>query len=148
MVIYLAQHGLAYTKEENEERPLTSVGVKECESVSKFLKNKGFILNKIFHSDKLRSKESAKIYSTILSNGDIYEIENLSPNDPVEKLCENFCEDSLYVGHLPHLEKLISFLITGSEEYDLLRMKNSGVVCLEKRESSFFIKWYVTPEII
>ncbi len=148
MTIYLAQHGLALNKDENEKRPLTQTGVKECESISKFLKNKGFIINKIYHSGKLRSMESAKIFSTILSNGDIYEKDCMNPNDEPDIFCKDLKEDSLYIGHLPQLEKIIAHLITNNKATNLIKFKNSGVLCLEKKEGQYSIKWYITPELI
>lgn len=148
MTIYLSQHGIALNKEENDKRPLSQTGVMECEAISKFLKNKGFIINKIFHSGKLRSMESAKIFSTILSNGEIYEKNCMNPNDDSEVFCKDLCEDSLYIGHLPQLEKIISHLVVENSVTDLIKFKNSGVVCLDNSGGKYSIKWYVTPDLL
>jgi phosphohistidine phosphatase len=148
MVIYLSQHGKALSREENINRPLSPKGVRDCESVAKFLKNKGFIINKIFHSGKLRSEESARIFSTILSNGDIVERAGLKPNDAAKDFCDDLCEDSLYIGHLPQLEKVLSLLLLNDDSLNIVKFKNSGVICLEKIDDVYSIKWYVSPNLL
>jgi phosphohistidine phosphatase len=53
------------------------------------------------------------------------------------------------VGHLPHLSKLASLLLTKSDEKVSIGFKNSGIVCLQRDDSSnWLLSWSVTPEIL
>ncbi|RLD16037.1 MAG: phosphohistidine phosphatase SixA, partial [Caldiserica bacterium] len=65
MRIYLVQHAEAKPKEEDPERPLTEKGVLNAKKVAEFLKGK-IKPSCIYHSDKLRAKQTAKIFSEIL----------------------------------------------------------------------------------
>lgn len=58
-------------------------------------------------------------------------------------------KDLLIVGHLPHLGKPASLLITGSESVPVVRFQQGGVVCLEKdAEGVWSIVWMLVPEIL
>ena len=66
MRLYLVQHGEAMSKDENPERPLTAKGRKNVTKTAKFLKKKGIRVRKIFHSTKLRAKQTAQIIASLL----------------------------------------------------------------------------------
>jgi len=51
----------------------------------------------------------------------------------------------MYVGHLPHLEKAVSYLVAGDEKAGVVKFVNSGVVCVEKDDSGYHIGWYLVP---
>ena len=58
----------------------------------------------------------------------------------------------MVVGHMPFMEKLVSYLITGSEEIRVYQFQNSGIVCLDCGEEKdgdpdWFIKWTLNPNI-
>jgi len=56
----------------------------------------------------------------------------------------------MIVGHLPHLEKFISLLVTGSDSSQVVRFQQGGVVCLRTHEAekNWTIAWMLVPEII
>jgi phosphohistidine phosphatase len=56
----------------------------------------------------------------------------------------------MIVGHLPHLARLASLLITGSETLEVAAFQQGGVVCLEhdRAGESWRIKWMLVPEIL
>jgi phosphohistidine phosphatase len=54
---------------------------------------------------------------------------------------------ALYVGHLPHLEKLATYLVTGNENDNIIKFQNSAVLCLEKSDSHFQLRRHLTPEL-
>jgi phosphohistidine phosphatase len=56
-------------------------------------------------------------------------------------------DQALYIGHLPHLEKLIACLLTGDDSAAIVRFQNSGVLCLEKENNRYHIKWLLTAEL-
>ena len=55
----------------------------------------------------------------------------------------------MLVGHLPFMERLTAFLITGSFEKPVFKFQNSGIVCLDKDPAteSWVIKWTLMPHI-
>ncbi len=118
MYLYLVQHGKAMDKEDNPERPLSVEGRADVEKMASFLSGlsslsgpSGIKVERIFESGKLRATETAGIIGNVLGV-DVLEGEDLSPLDNpgqwVGKLNEVY-EDTMLVGHLPHLGKLASF---------------------------------------
>ena len=151
--LFLVQHGEARRKEEDPDRRLTERGISETELVGRFLRDRvGVRVDKIIHSTKLRAKQTAEILAKYLSPREIIEKEGLEPlADPTiwaNKL-RDIRENIMIVGHLPHLSKLLSILITGSSETEIVKFRYSGVVCLEKGEDEKWrILWMIRPDII
>ena len=144
--LYFSQHGLAVSKADDPERPLSEDGTIQTQSVANQLLTAQISISHIFHSNKLRAKQTAEIFASILNAIKISEIENLSPNDDVSLIEQSFTLDNaLYVGHLPHMEKLVSHLVSGDENASVLKFQNSAVACIEKRDPLFQIVWYITP---
>ena len=147
--LYFAQHGLAVDKYENPERPLSETGIKQTKAIAKHLSIAGIAVNHIFHSGKLRASQTAEILAKHLSVTSVTAIDKLSPNDDVRHISQNLqTSDALYVGHLPHLEKLVAYLVTGHENDSIIKFQNSAVVCLEKSENHYQLRWYLTPELL
>ena len=148
--LYFAQHGLAVDKSENPERPLSETGVKQTEAIAKYLSSiAGIAVNHIFHSGKLRSSQTAEIFAGTIKPSSTSVVDGLSPNDDVTLLAQNLnFNHALYVGHLPHLEKLLTYLVTGNENGSIIKFQNSAVACLEKNDSHYQLGWYITPELL
>ena len=147
--IYFAQHGLAVDKSDDPERPLSEAGIQQTQSIADRLCISNTPVSRIFHSGKLRAAQTAEIFAAALAVSTLSIVDQLSPNDDVTLLANNLNEDnSLYVGHLPHLEKLVSFLVTGNNEHNIIKFQNSAVVCLEKNNKQYHIEWYITPEFL
>lgn len=146
--IYFAQHGLAVDKKDDPERPLSKDGIDQSKIVAKFLQGSETPLDSIFHSGKLRAAQTAEIFATALNISSTSVIEGLSPNDDVTLLVQELnISNALYVGHLPHLEKLVTYLITGNDGGSVINFRNSAVVCLEKHDANYRLQWYLTPEL-
>ena len=146
--IYFAQHGLAVDKTVNPDRPLSKAGIEQSSAIALQIHAAGITVSQIFHSGKLRARQTAEIFAEHLSVISVTAIDNLSPNDDVRRVIQNLqTNDALYVGHLPHLEKLVSYLVTGKTEPNIIKFKNSAVVCLKKHENNYLIQWYLTDNI-
>jgi len=146
--LYFAQHGIAVSKTEDSERPLSNAGVMQTNSVAKQLHQSGEPVTDIFHSNKLRAQQTAEIFSSVLQQTKISAINYLSPNDDIALIKPQLTSsNALYIGHLPHIGKLVSSLITDNEELDIIKFQNSAVVCLEKNAMRYQILWYLTPQI-
>jgi len=149
MEVYLVQHGEANDEKEDAEKPLTDKGVKDVQRVAGELEKVGIKAPHIMHSGKTRARQTAEIFSRSLGPSEVREMLGLSPNDN-PKMAKEFLESAkspvMVVGHLPHLSKLASLMITGSPEPETVRFQMGGVVCLEKGEK-WVLKWALTPQI-
>ncbi|RLG07697.1 MAG: phosphohistidine phosphatase SixA [Thaumarchaeota archaeon] len=151
MRVYLIQHGEAKRKEEDPARPLTENGRAEVELVGRFLAEIGVKVEKIFHSGKLRAAQTAELIAKHVKHvKEIKGVEDLDPlADPkiwAEKLNEGE-EDLMLVGHLPHLKKLVSLLLTGRDDLEIVKFRYGGVACLEKNEG-WSLLWMIRPDIL
>jgi len=147
--LYFAQHGLALNESENPDRPLSEAGVKQTIAVASHLHATNVPVTQIFHSGKLRALQTAEIFATTLKLSATSKLEHMSPNDDIHLIEQKLnINNALYIGHLPHLEKLVSCLVTGNEETNIINFQNSAVVCLEKISNHFYVQWYVTPALV
>jgi phosphohistidine phosphatase len=154
MNIYLVQHGKPVPKEENPDRPLSKHGERDMEKMADFLKKAGVKIEDVFHSGKTRAVQTATILISRLNPGkEGCKKEGLSPLDDVKTIAEEIKQrknDLMIVGHLPHLAKLASFLVTESEFNAVVDFQQGGVLCLhlDEEEKNWTVAWMVVPEII
>jgi len=147
--IYFTQHGLAVDKSEDPERPLSADGITQTQAIANQLKSSSILVSHIFHSGKLRAQQTANILATTLATPSPTQHHDLSPMDDCKKLITALNTDyALYVGHLPHLHKVVSLLLTESEASQILQFKNSAIVCLNNDDGHYSIRWYLTPELL
>ena len=145
--IYFAQHGLAANKAEDPNRPLSSDGIKQTESVARQLQHSSSPVSQIFHSGKLRAAQTAEIFASVINIAEISAIKQLSPGDNVRLLAQNLTtENALYVGHLPHLNKMVSYLVCGDENAGIMQFQNSTIACLQKKASLYQLLWVLSAE--
>jgi phosphohistidine phosphatase len=144
MPIYFVQHGLALSEQVDPNRPLSEEGRKEVERVAVYLQKVGVSARKVCHSGKTRAKETAQILAEKIGDGNLFEVSGMSPNDKVIEFATGLKEDNtIYVGHLPHLGKLVSYLVAGDEGANVVKFVNGGVVCVEKDSTGYHIEWYL-----
>jgi phosphohistidine phosphatase len=153
MRVYLMQHGKPVPEEENPDRPLSDEGKREVMKVSEFLGRIGLQVEAIFHSGKTRARQTAEIVAARLGpKTRLEERTGLSPMSDVESSAAEIraAEKDLFIaGHLPHLAKLASLLLTGRETPAVVRFQQGGVVCLEKDEAGqWSVVWMVVPGIM
>ena len=151
MRVYLIQHGEAKRKEEDPARPLTENGKAEVERVGRFLAKIGVKVDQILHSGKLRAAQTAELIAKYVKP--MKKVEAVKDLDPLadpriwaERLNKGE-NDLILVGHLPHLKRLASLLLTGREDLEIVRFRYGGVVCLEKNEG-WSILWMIRPDIL
>jgi phosphohistidine phosphatase len=96
--------------------------------------------------------QTAAIFAAAFDLKDkVVERSGLKPLDDVVRLsAELRSQDGLMlVGHLPFMEKLTSYLVTGNADKTVFKFQNGGIVCLEEdvEKNSWFIKWTLMPHI-
>lgn len=154
MNVYLVQHGKPVSKEENPDKPLSNQGKEDVERVAAFLMKAVIKVDDIFHSGKTRARETAEIMISKLTPGkEPVEKNGLAPLDDVKEIAEEIekgQKDLVLVGHLPHLARLTSLLITGSDSNAVVDFQQGGVLCLKysDKEKVWAIAWMLVPEII
>ncbi len=149
MKLYLMQHGQALSESEDPQRALSQKGKEETQKIADSLKNKGLSPNSIWHSKKLRARQTAEIISLAISCKNTRERDDLNPDDPVAKFTSEIGmmnKDIMIVGHLPFLSKLASLFLTGSEDLRPVSFTYSGILCLERKEK-WQVAWFLTPEL-
>ncbi|MBD3414769.1 MAG: phosphohistidine phosphatase SixA [Candidatus Aminicenantes bacterium] len=150
LYLFLIQHGKTIPKDKDPERPLNIQGKKHTKRAASFLRSHGFLVEEIWHSDKLRAKQTAEIIGKKLFCKNIKERDDLGPLDPVKKIADQVQkqdENLMISGHLPFLEKLAAQLLTGVQKKPIVKFQNSGIVCLEK-DKDWSLVWSVIPNII
>ncbi len=148
MAMYFVQHGLALAKEVDPNRSLSADGRKEAKCISAHLRKMGVAVKKVYHSGKTRAEETAQIFADQIGDGSIWELSGMSPNDNAIEFAAALKEDeTMYVGHLPHMGKLVSYLVAGDEEAGVVKFANGGVVCVERDSTGFHIEWYLKPSM-
>ena len=153
MRIYLVQHGKPLPKEENAARPLSEQGRQDVKRLAEFLKRIGVKVDAVFHSGKTRAEETASLLVSRMGPGPkVEQREGLSPLDDIKGILNTVLgeeKDLLIVGHLPHLARLSSFLVTGDEALPVVTFQQGGIVCLERREEgTWTVVWMLTPDIL
>ncbi|MGD8724626.1 MAG: phosphohistidine phosphatase SixA, partial [Desulfobacterales bacterium] len=64
----------------------------------------------------------------------VQEISGIKAMDDVSEAAADLdpAENTMLVGHLPFMERMTAFLITGSIDKPVFKFQNSGIVCLDK----------------
>jgi phosphohistidine phosphatase len=151
MALFLVQHGKNLSKDVDPEKGLSDEGKKEVETIAARAKEYRLSVSAIKHSGKKRARETAEIFSGFLgAQGRVEKMEGLAPLDDVTKLDFKAAENLMLVGHLPFMEKLASYLVTGSPDRPpVVKFQNGGVVCLDRdaETDSWYFKWTLLPRI-
>ena len=152
MALFLAQHGKSLSKDADPEQGLSPAGTAEVERVAAAAREQGLRIGRIVHSTKKRARQTAEIFATALKPArGVQEQEGLKPLDDPAAFAATIAEtdDLLVVGHLPFMEKLVSYLVTGSMEPAVLKFINGGIVCLDRDPAAghWFIKWTIVPRL-
>jgi phosphohistidine phosphatase len=152
MPLYLVQHGKSLPKDKDPKKGLSQEGIAETERIAQVAKGYAIGVSKITHSGKTRARQTAEIFEAALKpSGEIHESSGLNPLDDVTVFAATIDskEDIMLVGHLPFMERLTAFLITGSFEKPVFKFQNSGIACLDidPATESWVIKWTLMPHI-
>jgi phosphohistidine phosphatase len=152
MALYLVQHGKALPRDQDAEQGLSREGVADVERIADVARQYGVRVRSIHHSGKKRARQTAEIFAAALLPGeDVHVRTGIDPLDDVTLIAGdlNSVNDLMLVGHLPFMERLTAYLITGEPEKLVFKFQNGGIVCLDKDQDRrfWFIKWTLMPSI-
>ena len=153
MKLYLVQHGEACAKEVDPDRPLNDQGKADIERLAAFLKRAGIQVERVIQSGKLRAAQTAERLATALAPG--VEVESsgiINPNDNPKAFdwqSGSWDRDTLVVGHLPFLAKLVSHLLMEDENRLITAWQPGSIACLQRDNGAHWrINWMIRPELL
>lgn len=152
MKLYLVQHGEACSKDVDPQRPLTEKGRADVGRMAQFLQRTGINIDRVIHSGKLRAIQTAEILASRIALDVVLEANDMiKPNDDPAHF--NWRDDgreidTLVVGHLPFMAKLVSHLLIDDAENIIATFQPGSVVCLENTGDSWQLHWMIRPELL
>lgn len=160
MDVYLIQHGLAVSDEQDPQRPLTDNGRATARKVARHLAKVRAslvcpVISEIWHSGKLRAQQTAEVFAQALRpHPMLVAREGMNPNDDPQPVFEELdarrgqTGSLILVGHLPHLSRLAGLLLAGDARATPVQFVNAGVVRLLPAERGWSVAWYLTPACV
>ena len=152
MALYLVQHGKSLPKDIDPDQSLSDQGIAETKSIAGTAKKYGIHISTIKHSGKTRAEQTAEIFAAAWEpEKHMSAVPGMKPLDDVSAFATDIAvnENVMLIGHLPFMERMASFLITGSIDKPVCKFQNSGIVCLDKDRDthSWIIIWTLMPTI-
>lgn len=150
MALFLAQHGVNLSKDLDPAKGLAQKGREQTVLIAKVVKNYEISVSKILHSGLERAEQTAQIFNDILMPDlGLEKSDGLAPLDDVAAFSGRIDPSGnvMLVGHLPFMDRLVSYLTAGDPELSVYRFQNSGIVCLDFENDNWFIKWTINPNI-
>lgn len=152
MALYLVQHGTALTGGTDPDPGLSDEGKADANRIATVARNYHVPVAAIRHSGRKRALETALVYADILGPGiPVQEHPGMGPGDDVVSFAADLdlSKNRMYVGHLPFMEKLTSYLITGETARPVFKFQNAGIVCIDLKPETQtpVILWTLMPHI-
>ena len=148
MKFYLVRHGEAVSQAVNGQRPLTPWGRRNVERIGRAAADRGVQPDQIFHSGLLRAQQTAEILSESLGRlAGVRELVGLRPDDDpavAKAELESSPISLMLVGHLPHMSRLTSFLLSGDADRDPVEFAPATVIGLSYEDYRWTMLWKLT----
>jgi len=152
MKLYLVQHGEALPADEDPARPLSAQGQQDVQAMAELLDVAGIRVARVWHSGKLRAGQTAELLARrVCPRCRTEAIGGIGPNDSTAEFSQDvdvWQEDTLVVGHLPFMARLVSRLVCGAPERELGSYFPGSIVCLERSGAhSWSVQWMLRPDV-
>ncbi|MFW2372213.1 MAG: phosphohistidine phosphatase SixA [Gammaproteobacteria bacterium] len=152
MRLYLVQHGEACAKEVDPERPLSDQGKHDIDQLAALMLDTGNRVGRVIHSGKRRAQQTAERLARAMAPDVELETSGLiNPNDDPAAFdwhSESLDRDTLIVGHLPFMAKLVSQLMFNDKDRHVVSYRPGSMVCLETDQGIWKINWMIRPELL
>ena len=148
MSMFFVQHGIALDKSVDVDRPLSEQGKQNVKKIANHIAKQDLSIKQVYHSGKLRAAQTARLFAAILNIPKVQQHDLLSPNDDVNQLIPLLEDNCMYVGHLPHIEKMVSRLLCGNENTKIVQFENAAVACINRNEEEDRLNWMLKPSML
>jgi phosphohistidine phosphatase len=123
------------------------------EQLALFLGTSGVEVIDVFHSGKTRAAQTAEIFARSVSASlRIEPLAGLLPNDDPDLVLAKiagFTDDTMLVGHLPHMRRLLSRLLLDSVDEPGFEFRPATAVCLRQDEDgAWILEWFIQPDLL
>jgi len=108
-----------HSKDKDPEKGLSNAGKEDTRRIADVAKSYAIVVAKIVHSGKKRAAQTGIIFQDVLQpKSNIAEISGINPMDDVKAFGDTIdpAADLMVVGHLPFMEKLVSYLTAGLKD--------------------------------
>jgi phosphohistidine phosphatase len=143
-VIYLVHHADAVSPDVDPQRPLSTAGLAHADRLATNAAGRGVKPVAIHHSGKLRARQTAEVFWRACNPlAEFSAIRGLQPGDPPGWIRETLAHEDrevMLVGHMPHLPRLLTLLVTGRDA-PLLEFPLHGLVAIEAAGSGWEERW-------
>jgi phosphohistidine phosphatase len=143
-MLFLVHHAEAVDALVDPQRPLTAAGRTRAEQLARRALERGAKPAVIWHSGKLRARQTAEpFWRECNPLAEFSAARGLQPGDPPEwmkDVVDSDQRDIMLVGHLPHLARLHSILLSG-EALDELQFPLHGIVALRQQDAGWSELW-------
>jgi len=140
MTAILVHHADAVGPHVDPQRPLSTTGHDQAERIAREIAARGLAPRAIWHSGKLRSRQTAETILRIASPfADFRMVRGLRPDDPVDWMRADLTADDrdvLLVGHMPHIARLAHALAPDSAAFPL-----HGAIAFERDGAGWKELW-------
>lgn len=150
------QHGPSFAPEEDPGEGLTPQGREVVRYAGRALKRLDLALDALITSPKTRARQSAEIVASILGfeNRLIAQSELVKPMSPPDEVVDHLrnlagSQRILVVGHLPHLARLASQLLSGQPDWVLVAFERGGVCRIDLENLGYpgRLVWCLPPMV-
>ena len=137
-MIYLVHHGQATDATVDAQRPLTTVGQRAVERLAGRLVGQGICPVEIWHSGKLRARQTGKVLLTACNPvAQFVMVRGLQPADPSDIVADRLAGEQreiMVIGHMPNLPRLLRRLIGRIGDKHEIKFPPHGVVAVESND--------------
>ncbi len=152
MALYLVQHAHSLGKDQDPEKGISPEGTATTRRIAEVASAYGIRVTRIMHSGKKRARQTAELFADTLSPTEGVEaMDGINPLDDVASLAPSLdpSRNQMLVGHLPFMERLTAYLVTGDADCSVFQFQNAGIVCLDRSDDprGWVIKWTLMPDI-
>ena len=146
-MVIIVHHADAVDPAIDAQRPLSESGRAQAASVAESLRAHGVKPDCIWHSGKLRSRQTAEsIWKICNPLAEFSAIRGLLPDDPPDWIRDRLTGEArqvVVVGHFPHLPRVVQAMKrdagTGSFDFPV-----HGAIALEEVDDRWIERWRVT----
>jgi len=146
-MLYLVHHADAVGPHVDAQRPLSQLGREQADRLAERAAARGVKPAVIHHSGKLRARQTAEPFRRLCNpQAAMSAIRGLQPDDPpqwIEDLVAGEQRDLMLVGHMPHLPRVLTLLVTGQTS-STLEFPLHGLVALDRTEAQWTEVWRLT----